>query len=74
MDIANFIRRVQTEGLRARPNFWDAYAQGYLAALQGRDVPTDMLPGGLHATHVTACDYRAGHAAARAGVDPWEGK
>lgn len=74
MDIANFIRRVQTEGLRARPNFWDAYAQGYLACLQGRPVPQNMRPGGLHALHATAFDFIHGHDDAMNGVDPWEGK
>ncbi len=58
-----FIAYVHTFGCQARPGFWTAYAQGYLAALQGKPS-IDITPYRCHAVDF---DFRQGHADALAG-------
>ena len=57
-----FILKVQTEGVGAGPNFWTAYAQGYLAALQGREIP-ERIKSGFHAVDH---DFKRGYSDALA--------
>jgi hypothetical protein len=58
-----FVAHVHQLGCQARPGFWTAYAQGYLAALEGRPTQ-DITPYRCHAVDF---DFRQGHADALAG-------
>lgn len=58
------IAHVHTVGLRARPGFWDAYAQGYLASLEGRPA-IELTPFRCHAVDH---DFKRGHADGLNGV------
>lgn len=59
-----FVAKVHNEGVQAKPGFWTAYAQGYLAALEGRAIPARVTDG----CHMVDYDFRRGHADALAGV------
>ena len=52
------IAHVHTHGLQATPGFWVAYAQGYLAALEGRPS-IDLTP---YRCHSVDFEFRRGHA------------
>jgi hypothetical protein len=58
-----FVAHVHINGCQARAGFWTAYAQGYLAALEGRPT-VDLTP---YRCHAVDHDFRRGHADALAG-------
>ena len=52
-----FIHEVHTVGVRAKPGFWDAWAQGKLAALSGEAITTNPF----HRLHAAAFDFDRGY-------------
>ena len=62
--VQKFIAHVHQNGCQAKPGFWVGYAQGYLAALEGRPS-IDLTPYRCHAIDF---DFRRGHVDGLNGV------